>query len=771
MADRKVDQLESASTGRSAAEAPDSMGAQHSAVVTLRSSVSVAIFSLALFVSAALLFLMEPMFAKITLPVLGGTTAVWTTCMLFYQAMLLAGYAYANAVTRRITPRWQILLCVGLAFAPLMILPFGLPAGRVPPVERNPVPWLLMILTFVVGLPFFVLSTVAPTLQKWFAGVGLPLSKDPYFLYAVSNFGSILGLLSYPILVEPRFRLAEQSRLWAYGYMVLVLLIVVCAVTLWRAPRSQNSGEPATIPEGEPTSVPAFSERLRWLALAFVPSSLMLGVTTVLTTEIPPIPMFWVLPLAIYLVSFILVFAKKPLISHSEVAESIPLLILASIIPLLLKAEWPLFLEVALNLMTLFVVAVACHGELAKRRPPTEHLTDFYLWIALGGVLGGVFNAVIAPLIFSTVLEFPLALIFAVLLLQIILPGVKAKRPRFTLLDIALPFAIGTLAIVLVRVLPRVGIKPGTMFNLVAFGPSLLLCFSFAKRPIRFALGFVALLIAGTTYAGAYGNIILSTQRSFYGIYRITNDGTGQYHILFDGSTIHGMQSLAPGRNREPLSYYARSGPIGQAFEAFSGSEKLKQVAIVGLGAGAIACYAAPGEEFTFYEIDPLVEQIARDPRYFTLLRDCSPEARIVLGDARISLKNTPNRHNGMLVLDAFGADAIPIHLLTREAIQLYLAKLADHGVLLFHVSNRYFDLRKVLGNIASDASLVALVETDTTEIQVGKLPSRWIAMARSKEDLGALTVDPRWIPLKGDPSARVWTDDFSSILTVFKWD
>ena len=557
------------------------MGTQHSAVASRGSSVSVAIFSLTLFVSAALLFLMEPMFAKITLPVLGGTTAVWTTCMLFYQAMLLAGYAYANAATRRITSLWQILLCVGLAFAPLIILPFRLPAGRVPPVERNPVPWLLMILTFVVGLPFFVLSTVAPTLQKWFADIGHPRSKDPYFLYAASNFGSMLGLLSYPILIEPHFRLAEQSRLWAYGYMVLVLLIVVCAVTLWRAPRSQNSGEPATIPEDEPTSVPAFSERLRWLALAFVPSSLMLGVTTVLTTEIPPVPMFWVLPLAIYLVSFILVFAKKPLISHSEVAESIPLLILASIIPLLLKAEWPLFLEVALNLMTLFVVAVACHGELAKRRPPTEHLTGFYLWIALGGVLGGVFNAVIAPLIFSTVLEFPLALIFAVLLLQTILRGTKAKRPRFTWLDVALPIAIGTVAIVLVRAMLRIGAEPGgTTLHLVAFGPSLLLCFSFAKRPIRFALGFAALLIAGSIYTGAYGNVLV-TQRSFYGIYRVANDETGQYRILFDGSTIHGMQSLAPGRNREPLSYYARSGPVGQAFEAFSGSEKLKQVAIV----------------------------------------------------------------------------------------------------------------------------------------------------------------------------------------------
>src|SRR5215469_8524073 len=313
MADRRVEQLESASTGRNAADAPDSMGAQHSAVAR-RSSVSVAIFSLTLFVSAALLFLMEPMFAKVTLPVLGGTTAVWTTCMLFYQAMLLAGYAYANVVTRWITSRWQILLCVGLAFAPLIILPFGLPAGSSPPIERNPVPWLLMILTLVVGLPFFALSTVAPTLQKWFAGIGHPLSKDPYFLYTASNFGSILGLLSYPILIEPRFSLVEQSQLWAYGYVVLICLIVVCAVTLWRVPRPQNSSEAATLLESGPALIPAFNERLSWLALAFVPSSLMLGVTTVLTTEIPPIPMFWVLPLAIYLFSFILVFAKRPLV-------------------------------------------------------------------------------------------------------------------------------------------------------------------------------------------------------------------------------------------------------------------------------------------------------------------------------------------------------------------------------------------------------------------------------------------------------------------------
>ncbi len=729
---------------------------------------SLGLFTVTLFVSAGLLFLLEPMFAKMTLPVLGGTSAVWTTCMLFYQAMLLAGYAYANAITRGVPFRVQAILCAGLALAPLLILPFSLPAGRVPPVEHNPIPWLLMILTFVVGLPFFVLSIVAPTLQKWFAGIGHPLSNDPYFLYAASNLGSMLGLLSYPIFIEPHFRLAEQSRLWTYGYAVLVLLVVACAAALWRAPRPQNPAGTAAARDDEPTSAPLFRERLCWLALAFVPSSLMLGVTTVLTTEIPPIPMFWVLPLSIYLLSFILVFAKKPPISHRQMAGSMPLLILAVAIPVLLKADWPLFLEIAVNLMTLFVVAVACHGELAQRRPSSEHLTGFYLWLALGGVLGGVFNAIIAPLIFSTVLEFPLALFFAALLRQIILPA--AKRPRFNWLDVALPVAMGALAILLMGVLRKFGIEPGVAFHLIAFGPSVLLCLSTAKRPIRFALAFAALVMAGTFYTGVY-RTVLHTERSFYGIYRIANDETGQYRILFDGQTLHGMQSLVPGRSREPLSYYTRSGPIGQVFAAFAGSEIRNSVAIVGLGGGSLACYATAGDQFTFYEIDPVVERIARDPRYFTFLQECGPGARVILGDARISLKNDFGRRYGIFILDAFGADAIPIHLLTREAVQLYLSKLADHGILAFHISNRYLDLQKVLGNVANDAGLIALAEYDTTGIQAGKLPSRWVVMARSRDDLGTLIGDPRWMLLKDDPHTRVWTDDYSSILSIFNWE
>ena len=739
-----------------------------SAGPTRRDSLSLALFSLTLFLSAALLFSIEPMLAKMILPLLGGTTAVWTTCMLFYQAMLLAGYAFAKAATARMNSRWQTLFFVGLAVLPLMILPISLSKDRVPPPERNPVLWLLMTLLILVGLPFFVLSTVTPTLQKWFANTNHPQSSDPYFLYAASNAGSILGLLSYPFLIEPRFRLAEQSRLWAYGYGILVVLIGVCAAMLWVAPRSQRRAGPDADQLDRPGSTPGYPERFHWVILTFVPSSLLLGVTTQLTTEFPPIPMFWVLPLTVYLLSFMVVFAKHPIISHYQLAERMPLFILVGIMPLVLRAGWPQFLGICVGLMMLFVVAVACHGELAKRRPPIEHLTDYYFWIALGGVAGGLFNAAIAPMIFSTNLEFPLVLIVAALLRHRILPA--ARQLGFNWLDATLPLATGVLALILSRVVPKLGIEPGTTFHLLAFAPSLLLCLSFSKRPIRFAIGVSTLLIVGIIYTGAYQDV-LRTQRSFYGIYRIANDETGQYRILFNGATMHGIQSLSPEWHREPLSYYARSGPVGQVFTAFAGAERLRRVGIVGLGAGTMACYAAPGEEITFYEIDPLVEQIGRDARYFTFLRDCSSHIRVVLGDARVSLKHTADRAYNMLILDAFSADAIPVHLLTREALQLYLSKLVDHGILLLHISNRYLDLEKVLSNVANDARLIALVENDTIDTRAGKLPSTWVVMARGENDLGPLIADPRWVPLKGDSNAKVWTDDFSSVLTVFEWN
>jgi len=323
--------------------------------------------------------------------------------------------------------------------------------------------------------------------------------------------------------------------------------------------------------------------------------------------------------------------------------------------------------------------------------------------------------------------------------------------------------------LLLIRVPGKLGFGLGTMHHLIAFGPPMLLCLSFSKRPIRFALGFAVLVVAATSYTGAYQHI-LSTQRSFYGINRVTNDESGQYRVLFSGQTIHGVQSLSPERNREPLSYFSHASPIGQIFKALSGSAELREVGIAGLGAGSIACYQTPGEEFTFYEIDPVVERIARDPRYFTFLRDCAPQARVVLGDARISLKSAPDRHYGMFIVDVFGGDSIPIHLLTRQAVQLYLSKLDAHGIIVIHISNRYLRLENVVGNLANDAGLVAFLQDDKTTVGSGRMPSTWSVMARSNEDLGPLLADPHWVALKADPKLKVWTDDYSSVLTVFNW-
>jgi hypothetical protein len=739
------------------------------------------IFASAMFFSAVLLFLVEPMFAKMALPLLGGTAAVWNTCMVFFQAGLLAGYAFAHGVTERLSTRGRTILQLALLLLPLLVLPIHIRAGWTPPGGQNPIPWLLAILLVSVGLPFFMLATITPTLQAWFANTGHPYAKDPYFLYAASNLGSMLGLLSYPLLIEPHLRLADQSRLWTFGYGALVALVLGCAVIVWRwpsAPRDTHGPGESHNPAGESSAAdsaarPSTATRARWVVLSFVPSSLMLGVTTTLTTDVPPIPLFWIAPLAVYLVTFILVFAQKPRVSHEQMIEKLPLLVLASLIPIVTKAQFPVFLLIALDLLTLFVAAMVCHGELAKSRPASRYLTEFYLWMALGGVLGGLFNGILAPLIFSWVLEFPLVLVLAALL-RPSAQLTQEQQPRARLLDFALPVALGALAVGLIWACEAMGAKPGPVLHLMVFAPAMLLCLSFAKRPVRFAVGVAVLLAASLLYTGPYGHV-LETKRSFFGVYRVTVDREKKFRVFFHGSTIHGLQHLDPSQRLEPLSYFTRIGPVGQLFTAFSGSGLLQRVAVVGLGAGSMACYGQPGQQFTYYEIDSAVERIARDPRYFTFLRDCSPKIDVILGDARLSLQNATDHQYGLLVLDAFSGDALPVHLVTREAMLLYLSKLSPNGVLVFNITNRFLNLGPVLGNLARDAGLVGLVQDDSNVSEAeqagGRYPSRWVVMARTESDLGSLAHDSRWTVLPDRPDMPVWTDDFSNILSVITWD
>jgi hypothetical protein len=726
-------------------------------------------FAATLLLSAMLLFLVEPMFAKMALPLLGGTAAVWNTCMVFFQAGLLAGYSYAHATTQRLGARRQAglqVLVVGLAF---LALPIRIPANWSSPLQHNPAVWLLTLLVVSVGLPFFTLSTMAPSLQLWFANTGSPHSNDPYFLYAASNVGSVVALLSYPILIEPHLRLGDQSWLWTIAYALLFVLTLCCAAMLWNSP-AQVTFEAVSAKSfsSDTRTNPTAWQRLRWVAMAFVPSSLMLGVTSAITTDFPPIPLFWVVPLAIYLLSFILIFARKPWIDHANIIERLPLLLLLALFPIISKTEWPVWLAIAIDLLALFMVSMMCHGELARTRPSTNHLTEFYLWMSLGGVAGGVFNSLVAPVIFNRVLEFPLALVFAALLR----PSPVHRDKRWWWLDVFLPILLGTALASLIRISLSFHVDPSFLYILV-FAPALMICLSFAKRGIRFGFGVAALLLSTLWYTGPYGNVLYAG-RSFFGVYRVTTDPERKYHLLIHGSTLHGLQSVDPVLLREPLSYYTRKGPVGQFFTAFSGESILRQVGVVGLGSGSLAAYGTPDQQFTFFEIDPLVERIARDPRYFTFLRDSPSRTSVILGDARLSLKRARDGQYGLIILDAFSSDAIPLHLLTRQAVKLYLSKLSEHGILLFNISNRYLDLRPVLKDLATDAGLFCMIGDDSTvtseEEKDGKQASRWIVLARTEQDVDALTRASKWTRISGQRSSVVWTDDFSNILQVIRW-
>lgn len=725
------------------------------------------LYSVTLFISATLLFVVQPMFARMILPLLGGSPAVWNTTQVFYQAALLAGYGYAH-LARRLAPRRQIGLHVLLLLLPLLVLPIRVPTDSLPPIASNPAPWLLLLLTVAVGLPFFVVAASSPLLQRWFAGTGHRAAGDPYFLYAASNLGSLLALLAYPVIIERSLRLAEQSHWWTGGYLLLAALIVGCGVMVWRALQSTPApweSPPVAAPAGEVT----FKQRARWVLLAFVPASLMLSVTTYISTDIAAIPLLWVIPLALYLLTFVLVFARKPLLPHALMVELFPIAMLPLVVLLASQVTQTTLRSIPIHLLAFFVVAMVCHGELARERPGPRHLTEFYLWLSVGGVLGGGFNALLAPLLFKNVMEYSLTVALGCLLLPNRAPA-EQESPRARRLDWALPLGLFFLVAGLVVGLPDREWLPYRLVLGVTFGLPALICFTFARRPVRFGLGVGAIMLAGVLFNGSAGRVLYA-ERTFFGIHRVLLDDSGNYHVLTHGSTVHGMQSVDPARRQEALTYYTPSGPIGQVFAIFNGALADREIAVVGLGSGSVACHRQPGQRWTFYEIDPSVERIARDLRYFTYLRDCLPDAEVVLGDARFSLASARSGQYSLILLDAYSSDAMPVHLITREALQLYVDKLAPGGLLAFNISNRYFDLKPVLSNLAEDAGLAyrSRDDLDVTEAerQQGKIGSQWVVLARSPDDLGRLLDDPRWLPPRPRADIPVWTDDFNSMLSA----
>lgn len=733
------------------------------------------LFAITLFASAALLFSVQPMIARMILPKLGGSPAVWNTCMVFFQVALLVGYLYAHLTTRWLGIRRQALLHLVLLACPFLVLPLAIPESTTSdwPAEADPVPRLLRLLILTAGLPFLLVSTSAPLLQAWFAHLRHRSAQDPYFLYAASNAGSLLALLSYPIVLEPGLGLTRQSGFWAVGYAVLAGLVILCALAVWR-----SAASPAERPAPDSAAAPLLlSRRLRWLALSFVPSSLLLGVTTYLATDIASMPLLWVVPLMLYLLTFILVFARRQFLPLETMNRLLPIGALVLLILILSEssAGGLAWVSVVLHLGIFFVAAMVCHGELARDRPEPVHLTEFYLWMSLGGALGGIFNALAAPLLFRNIFEYPLALVLACLLRPS--PRSEDRLAGSRWLDGVVPATIGLAALVLVIGLPALGVKAGPVQTLIAFGLPAAISYLLADRPIGFGLACGSILLASVFHTGAHGTV-LHVERNFFGVLRVTLDPDGNHHRLVHGSTIHGQQSLDPARRCEPLAYYHPTGPIGHVFEVFNERMPRGRVAVVGLGVGSLACYAQPAQEWTFYEIDPAVERIARHPAYFRFLSDCVPQGqaqpRVILGDARLRLREAETAHYDLFVLDAFSSDAIPTHLVTREALALYIGRLKPDGLLAFHISNRYLDLHPVLANLAAERGLVCRAWDDLDlspeERQRGKQASQWVVMASMERSLGRLQQDPRWRLLEGQPNQAVWTDDYCNLIGAIRW-
>ncbi len=764
------------------------------------------LFALTLFLSAALLFWVQPLIAKMLLPLLGGTPAVWNTCMLFFQGMLLAGYGYTLLTTRWLGERRQAILHLALLVLAVVALPFGITeaTARGVPTGGNPALWLLKTLFLIIGLPFFVISANAPLLQKWFSKTRHAQAGDPYFLYAASNAGSLIALVGFPLLLEPNWTLDGQSRMWTAGYVALFILLAACAFVLWRA-RSTEANEDTDSTEEQRGAQGAGADaassrtegqgekltrirRLRWTVLAFIPSSLVLGVTTYITTDIAAVPLLWVIPLALYLLTFVLVFARRQLLPLRLMATLLPVAAIILTLVYLSGATQPAWFLILIHLLFFFIAAFVCHAQLAADRPATRHLTEFYLWLAVGGVLGGLFNALIAPLVFKTVLEYPLIIILACFMCQ---PSRSAgrwsffRRSKFEVaekvenesrarrFDLALPVAIGIFTAVLIVALARfdIGILERTA---IVFGiPLMLLYHFFSKRRLRFALGIGAVMLAAAIFADTSDVVTLYEGRNFYGTLRVTEDLNDRYHRLYHGSTLHGRQHMDEERRCEPISYYHREGPLGSIFELFDERPASPRVAAVGLGSGASVAHSKPNQDWTFYEINPAILTLARDRRLFTYLPDCAAApVSITLGDARLRLREAPQATYGLIILDAFTSDAIPPHLLTREALRLYLDKLAAGGLIAFHVSNRSLDLQGVVAGLARDANVAALGFDDTeSDADKGKEASQWIVVARRAEDFGRLNNDARWQAIdeqKHRPA--LWRDDFSNIISVFKW-
>ncbi|MFO1012793.1 MAG: fused MFS/spermidine synthase [Caulobacteraceae bacterium] len=735
------------------------------------------VFVLTVFVSAGLVFMVEPMVAKLVLPLLGGSPAVWNASLAFFQSALLLGYGYAHFLQKLPTVRAQLILHGVLLVLAGLALPLHVTHLLGDPDSHRPILWLLGVLAVSIGAPFAILSSTAPLVQAWYArvfqGEG---AKEPYALYAASNLGSLLALIAYPVVIEPILTLHVQRLSWSIGYAIFVLVIGALALTVWRHAKDGPLPAPAAVPDvpgAGPGSNVTWLDRLVWVLLAAVPSSLMLGVTTYITTDVGSAPFLWVGPLALYLLTFVIAFQDKPVFKreHVLVFQAAMLVACVAILPFTIGN---FVAELLIQMGGFFLTALVCHQALVQRRPNAEHLTEFYLWMSFGGVVGGSFNAFLAPVIFNQVIEYPLILVLSILARP--WGGGTMKPWQWAALVGSVVCAVGSVWMLTDTVWDawwRVfGAPISDIYVKIPLAIATVLAFLVRGR--AFAMfGAVLVLCVSTSLVGDRVDAV-GHWRSFFGVLResrldVSGLG-GDVRMLANGTTLHGAQAQDPRFRCQPLVYYGLETPIGQVFQELQGRGPVS-VGAVGLGTGSVAAYVRPQDRLTFYEIDPLVVKVSGTPKaaggVFTYTTECAKgPINYVIGDARLTLNRQPNAQYDILLIDAFSSDAVPAHLLTVEAIKMYLAKLKPGGILILHLSNRNLNLRGPAISGAIAAGGFPLLQLHTAD---DRLPPMWesdehaVIVARTAADLEAFRRNPQWetADAKG---ARPWTDDYTNL-------
>lgn len=740
------------------------------------------LYTATIFLSA---FLVQPMVGKIFLPWVGGAPAVWNTCMFFFQILLLSGYYYTHISLKKLTVKRQMLVHFIIMGTAILTLPIAFSGGSV--TSDNPAFWLLKQLFSMVALPFFILSSTAPLLQKWFFYTTHSRAKNPFFLYAASNAGSLLALLCYPFLMEPKLNVLAQTRLWSWGFGGLFLLMLACA-SFVKAPETSEAQEPT-----EPIDR---SSIRRWVLAAFIPTTLFLSVTQHITTDIAPVPMIWIVPLMIYLLTFILAFSES--IKLNE--KYLRIMGLASVILFFPTYYLELVpskkIMLLLHLLILFVLSLICHKSLNDTKPKAESLTVFYLWVSLGGALGGLFNSFLAPNFFDGNMEYPVAILLSTVFLAPLNLSEKKGNGKIFLNSLVYAAAIAAFAWT-IKFMPiyQWSLHNVTYFSLgieydaVMTNLKLLLTYADEIRIILFLfLSFYSVyqffksrkfsffLFTAFTMCFLFfiqigiKNPTILRARNFFGTKEVIFNKFRDQRQLRHGTTFHGKQSMVPEFRYEPSAYYHRNGPLGHLF-AHRGQEPGASFGMVGLGIGTAAAYCLEGQEMRFYEIDPEVVSIAKDENLFTYLSDCVGSCSVIIGDARLKLEEEDNELFDILILDAFSSDYIPMHLMTVEAVEMYLKKIKKDGLLVFHISNRYLSLTPLMVALAKQFGLECSiaddrrVKSDNNE-NWQRLNSIYAVLSKGPLDLPQPSKEMgyEWKPQEDDMSIIPWTDGFSSL-------